>query len=181
MNQTTRPCRDPPGEQGNKRSSLKTPGVPGALGTRRNNVMVEFPLGLFQTGEETRSFQDPTPPQILLVIPSPSLSRHGEFGRRGEEMEKRECRSLGAPAESRTSSVLAALCGRRPVKRRRRGPHFLFLFRLLLSVAFSGGRQASFSPLPTCVRDAPFKRDARRDTCISLHGKRGALIADADA
>lgn len=126
MNQTTRPCRDPPGEQGNKYSSLKTAGVPGALGTRRNNVMVEFPLGLFQTGEETRSFQDLTPPQILLVIPFPSLSRHGEFGRRGEQKEKRECRSLGAPAESRTSSGLAALCGRRRVKRRRRGSSFYF-------------------------------------------------------
>lgn len=80
MNQTTRPRRDPPGEQGNKRSSLKTPGAPGALGTRGNNVSVEFPLRLFQTPEETRSFQDRRRISSAYYSP-PSLPRHWVNGR----------------------------------------------------------------------------------------------------
>lgn len=69
MNQTTRPPRDPHGEQGNKCLALKTRTFPRAL-VHRDNVMAEFPLWLFQTGKETRSFQDLTWLQILLVLPS---------------------------------------------------------------------------------------------------------------
>lgn len=79
MNQTTWPPRDPLGEQGNKCLVLKMWTFPRAL-SHRNNVMVEFPLQLFQTGKETRRFQDLTSPQILLVIPFFLLSRHGGKG-----------------------------------------------------------------------------------------------------
>lgn len=171
MNQTTRPRRDPPGEQGNKRSSLKTPGVPGALSTHGNNVMVEFPLRLFQTEEEARSFQDLTQDPILLIIPLPSLSRHWVNGGGGEEKrEKRECCSLRAPAVSQTSSGLVSLCGR------------CFLFHLLLLLQLPSqvaDKLLSFSCPRPCVT-LPLKEMRGRMRAYLCMGN-STMVADADA
>lgn len=46
----------------------------------RNNAAVEFPVPFFQTGEETRSFQDLMLSQIPLIIPLFLISRHGGKG-----------------------------------------------------------------------------------------------------
>lgn len=101
MNQTTRPRRDPPGEHGNKRSSLKRrQASPGPLGTRGNNVSVEFPLWLFQTGEETRSFQDRRRISSSLLFPSLPRFQGTGWMRGGREEEEREPECWSSHCES---------------------------------------------------------------------------------